>query len=210
MIICFGECFYTKKLNTLTIFLLLIITIYIVAENFIIKINFCQFESVSSEIVYQSSFKDSITKEKCDSIFSNLYKLHSAIGSQYPKNNYSLYDSNLYKSFNSERLDRVQINNVWLVDSDFVDIKSESNNVNINAFVSINNIMEVMEFISSSNYYDSSYLNHQALIQMLNKHLNSNELPNKKIVSFGLYQKDYVPWIETILFKMNNQSKLKI
>jgi hypothetical protein len=208
MKVYFQESFHLKRLNILTLVSFLLITCYIVTENFFIKINLFQTERILAKTNYRFNFKDSQSKEKCDSIYLNLYKLHSTKGSHYPKENVSLYDSNLYKSFNSERLDNVQIKNIWLVDADFKEITSE--NKKTQTFVSNKNILEVGEFISTSNYYDSSYFNHQGLIKMLRKYLNITELSKKNVASFGFYEQDYIPWVETIFYKMNNQSKLKI
>ena len=208
MKVFFRESFHLKRLNILTLVSFILITCYIVTEHFLIKINVFQTEKILAKTTYRINFKDSQSKENCDSIYFNLYKLHSTIGSHYPKENVSLYDSNLYKSYNSERLDNVQIKNTWLVDADFKEITSE--NKTTQTFVSNKNILELGEFISTSNYYDSSYFNHQGLIKMLRKHLNIYELPKKNVASFGYYEQDYIPWIETILYKMNNQSKLKI
>lgn len=183
---------------------LILILIYFTLEYFLMEKKLHAFENVSTKFFLD--FKRSLIKNKCDSIYLNLYKLHSTLGSQYPKENSSLYDSTLYKSFNSERLDNAQIKNIWLVDSDFNDMQTDVTNTSI----SNKNIVDVMEFISNFNYKDSSFIDHQALEQMLEKHLNSNELTKKKVVSFGLYEKDYMPWIETILYKMNNRSTLEI
>jgi hypothetical protein len=188
----------------LIIFSLIVIFIYFTFDNFLVEKKLHAFENVSARLFFD--FKRSLIKDKCDEIYLNLYKLHSTLGSKYPKRNISLYDSNLYKSFNSERIDNAQIKNTWLVDSDFKDMQTDVTKT----FISNKNIVEVMEFISNLNKKDTSYINHQALEQMLKKHLNSSELTKKKVVTFGFYDKDYTPWIETILYKMNNQSMLEI
>jgi len=177
-------------------------------ESIIINISSYRVESFAREFDFQDKFKNFQSKKKCDVIYLNLYKLHSTIGSQYPKQNYSQYKSDRYKSFNRDRLDNAQIKNVWLVDSDFNDINNETNESI--KFISNKNIAEVMEFISASDYYNSRYVDHQKLFLMLRKHLDLNEISRKNIALIGLYERDYLPWIETFLFMMSNQLKLRI
>jgi hypothetical protein len=202
------RCFNSNKIYTLILLSFVLILIYFKTENIIINISLYRVESFTRELYFQNKFKNFQSKKKCDSIYLNLYKLHSTIGSQYPKQNYSQYKSDLYKSFNRDRLDNAQIKNAWLVDSDFYDIKNETNEAL--KYISNKHIVEVMEFISMADYYNSLYVDHQKLFLMLRKYLNLNEISRKNIALIGLYERDYVPWIETFLFMMSNQLKLRI
>ena len=146
-------------------------------------------------------------QSKCDEIFLNLYRFHSTVGSAYPKKNYSLYDLSLYKSFNDKRDDNAQIEHVWFVDFDYLDIKNVSNKEK-SFFISNTKILDLIEFSKKLSF--TTYVDHQLLNKMFGKYLSPNDLAEKNIALLGLYDKDYVPWIESFLHKTNKHARLTI
>ena len=148
---------------------------------------------------------------KCNEIYMNLYKFHSTMGSEYPKKDYRLYNLNQYNNiFKTQRTYDLKVENVWLVDTDYLHIKNMTK-ANEKQSISNKQLQDLTEFAAirqNEPHFTTAHLDYEPLDSMLNKYLSSNEMTSKKIALLGLYEIDYVPWIESILIKMNRQTSM--
>ena len=141
--------------------------------------------------------------QKCNGIYINLYKFHSTLGSKYPKKALNEYN----KNFTNQSKNNLKVDHVWLVDMDYLHMKNESKSNKIQ-IISNKELQDLAEFtfkLQSSHHFVTAHLDYEPLDSMLCKYLSFNEIASKKIGLLGLYEIDYLPWIESILLKMNKQ-----
>ena len=159
---------------------------------------------IENELVFKTQNAQELNlHQKCNEMYINLYKFHSTLGSEYPKKDLNQYN----KNFTNQRKDNLKVDHVWFDDTDYLHMKNESKSNQIR-IISNKELQDLAEFtlkLQNSHHFVTAHLDYEPLDSMLCKYLSFNEIASKKIALLGLYEIDYLPWIESILLKINMQ-----